>query len=102
SKLLGSATQVDILIDWTHLRGHVHALVAAVPIGGRGLPILCHVYEHGGVPTRAMHPRFLRQLACVLPPGCPPTLITDAGFQSTWMTDVASRGWRYVARLRQK
>lgn len=102
SKLLRSTRTVDLVVDWTQLTGDIHALVAAIPIGGRAVPILCDVHRHAKRPTRAMHRRFLKRLAAVLPQGCIPTLITDAGFQSTWMTDVADRGWRFIARVRHK
>jgi len=100
--LLSGMRDVVVVVDWTQVDARHDALVAAVPVGGRALPILCHVHAHARIPTRAMHRAFLDELAMVLPSACRPTLITDAGFQGTWMIDVARRGWRYIGRLRHR
>ena len=43
---------------------------------------------------------FLRTLRSVLPFGCKPILVTDAGFRSPWMKLVEGMGWDYISRVR--
>ncbi len=100
--LIRESQSVVVLVDWTQIDAQHHALVGAVPLGGRALPILCHVHAKAKVPSRAMHRRFLEELSQVLPKGCIPILVTDAGFQNTWVADVQKLGWHYVARLRHQ
>jgi len=100
--LCGKAKEITVLVDWTQVRGDRYALVGAIPIGGRAIPILSHVHKKAARPTRKMHKEFLNALSLVLPEGCRPILITDAGFQGTWARDVANQGWQFVARLRHR
>jgi hypothetical protein len=46
--------------------------------------------------------RFLRSLRDVLPAGCQPTIVTDAGFYTEWCDEVEALGWDFVARIRNK
>lgn len=46
--------------------------------------------------------RFLQQLRTLLPPGCCPILVTDAGFRAPWFRAVTTMGWRWVGRLRNR
>ena len=100
--LIRNARSAPILVDWTQIDTKHNAIVAAVPIGGRGIPLLSHVHRKAKVPTRAMHRKFLKELGHVLPPDCVPILITDAGFQGSWLADVAAHNWHYVARVRHR
>lgn len=100
--LIHNAASVVILVDWTQV-DHCHkAIVGAVPIGGRAVPILCHVHANASQPTPAMHRRFLKELKRVLPKTCVPILVTDAGFQNSWVAEVRALKWFYVARLRHR
>ncbi len=100
--LVRSSKSVVVTVDWTQIDAKHHAIVGAIPIGGRALPIVSRVFAKAAIPTRAMHRAFLRDLASVLPPRCIPILVTDAGFQGSWVQDVMSRGWQFVTRLRHR
>ena len=89
-----------ILVDWTAVTAKLWALVAAVSFEGRALI----VYGETHPISRYLKPRvnaaFLQQLAEVLPPGCVPVIVADAGFRSPFMELVERRGWDFVVRLR--
>jgi len=46
--------------------------------------------------------RMLNTLAELLPDGCIPVLVTEAGFRRPWMKAVAAQGWYYVTRIRNR
>ena len=48
------------------------------------------------------HVEFLRRLQAVLPPGCRPILVTDAGFKTPWFQAVEAWGWYWVSRVRER
>ena len=101
-QLVGGCRHPSILIDWSDVDAakSLFILRAAVSLGGRALPL----YEE--VHTRYQHPsdhrRFLDRLAEVLPEGCQPVIVTDAGFRGPWFRDVEARGWFYLGRVRNR
>lgn len=93
-----------IIVDWSDVKADQswHLLRAAVPIGGRTLPILDMVFpdsEHG-LPKAEQ--RFLQRLKVVLPAAARPILVTDAGFRSPWFKAVEALGWFWLGRLRHR
>jgi hypothetical protein len=49
-----------------------------------------------------VHAAFLAALAAMLPAGCVPVVLTDAGFRSTWFKLLESRGWMWIGRIRNR
>lgn len=100
--LIGSCRHPQIIVDWTDVdrARTLFILRAAVAVGGRALPI----YEE--VHARYHHPedtgRFLRRLAALLPHGCEPVIVTDAGFRRPWFLAIEALGWYYVGRVRNR
>jgi Transposase DDE domain len=89
-----------VLVDWTKLVGDQHALVAAVPVGGRAVPIYSEVHDERRLGNPRVQARFLRQLATVLPAGCRPIIVADAGFKTPFFVAVRALDWHFVIRLR--
>ncbi|MXV06312.1 MULTISPECIES: IS4 family transposase [unclassified Xanthomonas] len=91
-----------IVIDWSDLKEDRSwcLLRAAVPIGGRTLPVLDMVFpgKQQGSPTAEK--RFLKRPATLMPRHVRPILITDAGFRSPWFRAVCAQGWDWLGRLR--
>lgn len=83
-----------IVIDWSDLKDDKswHLLRAAVPVGGRTLPILDMVFPGGEQGSPKAEQRFLQRLKTVLPEGVRPILVTDAGFRAPWFRAVAELG----------
>lgn len=98
--LLGDVARPVLLLDWTKVGDGLHALVAAVPIGGRALPVYVEAHRERYLGNHHVHVRFLKALAAVLPPGCQPVIVTDAGFQGPFFREVLRRGWHFLGRLR--
>jgi len=91
-----------IVIDWSDLKADKSwcLLRAAVPVGGRTLPVLDMVFPGKQQGTPAAEKRFLQRLRCLVPAGVKPILITDAGFRAPWFRSVAAMGWDWIGRLR--
>jgi hypothetical protein len=100
AKLLKGNPRPVLVLDWTRIGEQFAALVAAVPFGGRALPIYeeTHPLKHMG--KRKVEARFLEQLAAIVPPGHTPILIADAGFRGPFCQAVLALGWDFVVRIR--
>jgi len=98
--LLDGITTPVIAVDWTGVGAHHCELSAKLCSDGRALPLLSLVFDRHDNASRGAHLRFLRELADVLPEGCKPILVTDAGFCDFWFNAVRSYGWDYVGRIR--
>jgi Transposase DDE domain len=98
--LLAGTAQPVVVVDWTQALGTFRALVAAVPIGGRAITILAQVHPESKLGNSCVQRRFLRLLARVVPPGCRPRIVTDAGFHGPFFRNVEELGWQYLGRIR--
>jgi len=98
--VIGRSARPIILIDWTKVEyGRFSAITATVPVDGRSLPILWHVYEDRNWASHEAHLHFLLTLATLLPSGCKPILVTDAGFHKPWFELVQQLEWDWVGRI---
>jgi hypothetical protein len=89
-----------ILVDWTNLEyGKSIAITAAVPLQGRAIPIYWEVHEARKLGNRKVHEGFLGSLAEILPRGCRPIFVTDAGFHNTWFELLTDYDWAWVGRI---
>jgi hypothetical protein len=99
-RLLRGAERPVILVDWTQACGTHVALVAAVPIGGRALPIYVEVHSLKKLGNAAVERRFLRGLKAIVPPECQCLVVTDAGFKGPFFSEVLDCGWDFLGRVR--
>jgi len=102
AKVLKGNRSPVIVLDWTQIGEQFAGLVAALPFGGRALPIYeeTHPLKHLG--ARKVEARFLARLAAIVPPGCTPILVADAGFRGPFCQAVLARGWDFVVRIRSR
>lgn len=100
-KVIAPGTRPVIIVDWTSVTTTLWALVAAVSFEGRALIVYADVHPISRYLKPGVNAAFLQNLKRVLPEGCSPIIVTDAGFRSPWMLLVAQLGWDYVGRLRQ-
>ncbi|GAC1668053.1 MAG: IS4-like element ISSfl9 family transposase [Candidatus Dormibacteraceae bacterium] len=98
--LLYECKQPIVLVDWTQVTGDHQALVAAVPIGGRALPIYVEVHPLKKLGNGAVEKRFLCSLKAILPAGCRPVVVTDAGFKGPFFQAVREQQWDFAGRIR--
>lgn len=100
-RLLDGCTRPVILVDWTHVGARHNALVAAVPIGGRALPIYLEVHPEKKLGNAAVEKRFLCTLKAILPASSgPPVVVSDAGFKGPFFEAVLELGWFFLGRVR--
>ncbi len=102
ARWLVRSKQPIIIIDWSDLKADRswHLLRAAMPVGGRTLPILDMVFPGGKQGSPKAEKQFLQRLADVLPEDVCPILVTDAGFRAPWFRAVEAMGWHWLGRLR--
>lgn len=94
--------RVVVVVDWSDVTADQrwHWLRAAVAVQGRSITLYEEVHPQRLLANRQVHERFLTTLARLLPAGCKPIIMTDAGFRATWFKAVASRGWEFIGRIR--
>ena len=100
--LVSACAHPVVLVDWSNLdqRQELYVLRAALAVGGRAIPLYEEVeYRYANAKVEK---RFLHRLKGILPPGCCPILVSDAGFRTPWLENVASMGWYYVGRIRHR
>lgn len=100
ARLLGNAARPIIIVDWTAVTPKLWALIAAVAFDGRALILYAETHSIHEYAKRHVHATFLRRVKSVLPASCRPIIVTDAGFRTPWMRQVAALGWDYVGRIR--
>ena len=93
-----------IVVDWSDLSAdrRWQLLRASVALEGRSLTLYEEVHPMVRATSRAVHRRFVRRLAAMLPPGCRPIVITDAGFRSPWFQLIERSGWHFLGRIRNR
>lgn len=102
SRWLDGVERVLLVVDWSDLTHDQRWqwLRASVVVSGRSMTLYEEVHPQRlyGHPT--VHRLFLARVAKLLPAGCIPIVMTDAGFHASWFKLVAARGWAFVGRLR--
>lgn len=99
---LDGLSQVLLVIDWSDLTANQRWqwLRASVVVDGRSVTLYEEVHPQSRLGNAKVHQRFVRRLAGILPPGCRPIVMTDAGFHATWFKLVQAQGWEFVGRIR--
>jgi hypothetical protein len=97
--LIGGQKRPVVIVDWTGIGTKHSALVAAVPVDGRAIPIYIRVYSYKVNNNTTVERRFLQKLDGILPSGCSPIIVTDAGFTNAWFKAVLSLNWDFVGRI---
>jgi hypothetical protein len=101
---IGKNRQPVILVDWSDLdQGQKCFLLrASTPAGGRALTLYEEVHPLSTKEKPKTHRNFLKQLKELLPEGCQPIIVTDAGFRTPWFKQVEELGWHWVGRIRNR
>ena len=89
-----------VLVDWTGVGHKQWALVAAVPVAGRAIPILFEVHAQRRYGNAAVQKRFVQQLHAILPQRSRPIVVADAGFPRRFWRELDALGWGFVIRVR--
>jgi Transposase DDE domain len=101
--LAGAKTPL-IIIDWSDLTPdrRWQLLRASMALSGRSVTLYEQVHPLSCATAPSVHAAFLARLAAMLPPGCIPILVTDAGFRGPWFRLVNRMGWHWIGRIRNR
>lgn len=101
-RLLCATAQPIILVDWSEFTpdGAQQLLRAALPIGGRAITLYEEFQPQALLGNRTVQPCFLDRLRSILPSGCTPIIIADAGFRVPFFRYVQRLGWHWLGRIR--
>ena len=102
--IIGAKMRPIVLIDWSDMDEYKqHFLLrAALAVDGRALTLYEQPHAMETKEKPSTHRQFLNQLKTLLPEGCKPILITDAGFRTPWFKLVEEMGWDWVGRVRNR
>ena len=86
-----------IVVDWSDLKanGSFKLLRAGLLSRGRTITLWEEVHSEKTALTPTVESAFVRTLASLLPEGCCPIMVTDAGFRRPWFRVVMEQGWDY-------
>ncbi len=99
--IIGNTRRPPILIDWSWLPNVNYCLLrAAIPTQGRSLTIYEEVHPKKKNNNHKVHKEFLKKLKSIIPQGCKPIIITDAGYHSPFFREVEKLEWDWVGRIR--
>jgi len=101
---VGGNTTPLIVVDWSDLnkRRSAQLIRASLALKGRSLTLYEEVHSMKAATTPVVHRAFLARLKAMLPAGCRPIVITDAGFRSPWFRAVETMGWHWIGRNRNR
>ncbi len=99
--VISTNTHCIVLVDWTKIHANLSVLSASIPVGGRSIGIYHEVHPKRLENNRKVHHNFIRRLSTIIPSGCTPIVVTDAGagFRIPWFKKVRKLGWHYVGRF---
>lgn len=108
--VLGNQGRPIILVDWTGLpnsqntteNGEYCVLRASLISEGRSITLYEEAHSKKKENNDEVHQIFLKKLKSILPKGCRPYVVTDAGFKNPWFRAVLALGWDYIGRVRGK
>ena len=89
-----------ILVDWSEAGFEQVILTAALAFEGRAIPLWTEAHPESKLSNPTVEQNFLYTLRDLLPPGCKPIVVTDAGFRVPWLRKIVDMGWDYVGRVR--
>lgn len=99
--VISNSKKPPIIVDWSPLPNpNYYLLRAAIPTQGRSLTIYEEVHPKKKQNNHKVHKAFLKKLSKMIPQGCKPIIITDAGFHSPFFGEVEKLGWDFVGRIR--
>lgn len=99
--VIGNTKYPPIIIDWSWLPNINYCVLrAAIPTKGRSVTIYEEVHPKKKNNNHKVHKEFLKKIKKIIPKGCQPIIITDAGFHSLFFREVAKLGWDWLGRIR--
>ena len=103
-QVLPANATVSIVVDWSGLGkdGSAQLLRAAVVMQGRAFTLYEEVYPLASLSSPVVQRKFMQTVRDILPSGCKPIMITDAGFRSPWFKMLNQLGFAWIGRIRNR
>ena len=99
--LVGVKKHPVVLVDWTKYPNSSDVVLrASLAAEGRALTLYEERHSAKKLGNKKIEKRFLRALKRLLPSGCHPIVVTDAGFHNDWFKECIRLGWDYLGRIR--
>lgn len=101
-RLVGGQRHPVVLIDWSDLdewKRHQLLRVSLV-VESRSITLYEEVHGPETALKRATLVAYLKRFQSLLPSGCEPVMVSDAGFCTPWFEAVEQLGWYWVSRTR--
>lgn len=91
-----------VLVDWSDVREQLRHLTlrASVSVQGRSVTLYGRVFSFAEYNSPVSHNPFLGELASILPSGCCPLIVTNAGYRNPWFREVEKHRWFWLGRVR--
>ncbi len=99
---VGNKMRPIIMVDWSGLSecGAYHFLRASIALEGRALTLYEECHPEKYLYNIKYEKLFLKKLQALLPEGCRPIVLSDAGFRNPWFKCIAELGWDFIGRVR--
>lgn len=100
-QIIGIHKRPRIMADWSHIPNtHNYVLRASLASKKRAITLYEEVHPVSKLSNHIVETKFLQKLHQLIPQGCHPIILTDAGFRNGWFAAVEKLGWGYVGRIR--
>lgn len=103
-QLLRPGPQAIIIVDWSPLceDGRWQLLRAASAAQGRAVTLYQEIHPTSELGSPEVQRQFILTLKALLPAGCRPIIVTDAGFCGPWFRMLDELGLPWVGRIRRR
>lgn len=99
--LIGNKKHPEMIVDWSKYPNSKDAILrVSLAAQGRAITVYEERHPFKKMGNRKIQKHFLKTLKTILPDGCQPVIITDAGFHNEWFKEILNLGWDYVGRIR--
>jgi hypothetical protein len=100
-EILSNVNELIIAVDWSGCCGKENYLLrASLLYQGRSIVIYNEIHPEKNSANAKVHEQFLQRLKELLPTDKMVTLVTDAGFKTSWFHLVSQQGWFFIGRIR--
>lgn len=87
--------QLLVVVDWSDATQDQrwHLLRASAVVEGRSITLYEEIHPQARYGHPSVHRAFMQKRALIVPAGCKPIVMTDAGFHAPWFKLVVAHGW---------
>jgi DDE family transposase len=103
-RLIGSRKRPTIIVDWSDMddcKRHF-LLRASLAVESRAFTLYEEVHTVKTKEKPKSHLHFMKKIKAMLAADCRPIIVSDAGFRVPWFKLVASFGWDWIGRVRNR